>query len=144
MPIRSSVHPQQMHLWLMHRRREEMERQTYPYRPINRSNRRQAPYYQYLGNDVAQTINHLRPEPAHSNQRSGRLPIEPMAGMPQYFVDVLDMLQARRRGATREQIERTTFAHKYKQRENQEEDESSSAEECSICLCNYQNDEDVR
>ncbi|CAF0927920.1 unnamed protein product [Didymodactylos carnosus] len=49
-------------------------------------------------------------------------------------------------GATQEQINKTTLAHKYHKRKQQYIDitESSHLEKCTICLCEFDENEDVR
>jgi E3 ubiquitin-protein ligase Arkadia len=49
------------------------------------------------------------------------------------------------RGASRSTIERNTFAHKYKRMKKSIDDErEDDIEKCTICLCEFEMEEDVR
>merc|ERR1712020_763920 len=49
-------------------------------------------------------------------------------------------------GATKRCIELNTFPHKFKkmQRGKDQEDEEDDVDKCTICLCEFEEDEDVR
>ncbi|XP_026294374.1 E3 ubiquitin-protein ligase Arkadia isoform X1 [Frankliniella occidentalis] len=48
------------------------------------------------------------------------------------------------RGATQDTIERCTFPHKYKQRKRPPGDHDEDVEKCTICLSEFENNDDVR
>ena len=49
------------------------------------------------------------------------------------------------RGASRTTIERNTFAHKYKKmKKSIDDDREDDIEKCTICLCEFEIEEDVR
>lgn len=70
---------------------------------------------------------------------------------PGYHEEYLRMMEQRRtmenhRGATKRCIELNTFPHKFKkvQRGKDQDDDEDDVDKCTICLCEFEDDEDVR
>lgn len=68
-----------------------------------------------------------------------------------YNVEYIRLMEQRRvvensKGASKTCIERNTFPHKFKRipREKCEDEEDDEVDKCTICLCEFEDEEDVR